>query len=81
MWKSMLAGFLIGIPNYASIWCLMEVLSIMPQQSSVLIPVNNIGIVLFSTLTATFLFREKLSLINWIGIFMAAGSILMIAFC
>jgi drug/metabolite transporter (DMT)-like permease len=79
-WKSILAGLFIGVPNYASIWCLMEVLRQSPENSSVVIPVNNIGIVLFSTLSATVIFKEKLSLTNWIGILLASSSILLIAF-
>ncbi len=80
MSKSILAGMFIGIPNYASIWCLIEVLKRNPDSSSVVIPVNNIGIVLFSTLTARVLFREKLTALNWLGIALASGAILLIAF-
>jgi len=78
--KSILAGLLIGVPNYASIWCLIEVLKQNPTNSAVVIPVNNIGIVLFSTLIAWLLFRERLTLQNWLGILLASGAILLIAF-
>ena len=78
--KSILAGFFIGVPNYASIWCLIEVLKQNSDSSSVVIPVNNIGIVLFSTLAAMVLFREKLTGLNWLGIALAGFAILLIAF-
>jgi drug/metabolite transporter (DMT)-like permease len=78
--KSILAGLMIGVPNYASIWCLIEVLKRNPDSSSVVIPVNNIGIVLFSTLAARVLFKEKLTGLNWVGIAIASGAILLIAF-
>jgi len=78
--KDLLAGILIGIPNYFSIWCLVRFLKISPWQSSASIPVNNMGIVLFSTLVAWLLFREKLSRINWTGIVLSVIAIYLIAF-
>lgn len=78
--KSVLVGFFIGIPNYFSIWCLMKVLKAYGDISSVIIPVNNMGIVLFSALVAWLFFKEKLSRVNWMGIVLAIVSILIIAF-
>lgn len=78
--KTVLAGFMIGIPNYFSIWCLMGVLKQYGNISSVIIPVNNMGIVLFSALVAWIFFKEKLSQVNWFGIALAIISIMMIAF-
>jgi drug/metabolite transporter (DMT)-like permease len=79
-WKAVLAGALIGIPNYISIWCLMEVLKQYAQNSSAIIPINNMGIVLFSAVVAWLVFKEKLSFINWIGIFLSLGAIALIAY-
>ncbi|MEN9686210.1 MAG: hypothetical protein RLZZ28_1996 [Bacteroidota bacterium] len=79
-WKHMVAGIIIGIPNYFSIWCLVKFLKISPWQSSASIPVNNMGIVLFSSLAAWILFREKLSRINWLGIVLSVLAIYLIAF-
>jgi drug/metabolite transporter (DMT)-like permease len=78
--KNLLAGMLIGIPNYFSIWCLVRFLKISPWQSSASIPVNNMGIVLFSSVVAWFLFKEKLSLLNWLGILLSLLAIYLIAF-
>ena len=77
---NLLAGILIGIPNYFSIWFLMKFLKTSPWQSSAKIPVNNMGIVLFSSVVAWLLFREKLSLINWAGILLSIAAIALIAF-
>jgi drug/metabolite transporter (DMT)-like permease len=79
-WKNLLAGILIGIPNYFSIWCLVKVLKESNLQSSAIIPVNNMGIVLFSTVMAWLLFKEKLSAINWTGIVLSLIAIALIAF-
>jgi drug/metabolite transporter (DMT)-like permease len=78
--KNILAGILIGIPNYFSIWCLVHFLKQSPWQSSASIPVNNMGIVLFSSVVAWLLFKERLSVINWVGILLSIVAIYFIAF-
>jgi drug/metabolite transporter (DMT)-like permease len=77
--RSILAGIAIGIPNYFSIWCLVRVLKQFTGSSSVIIPVNNMGIVLFSSVMAWILFKETLSLVNWIGIILSIGALTLIA--
>jgi drug/metabolite transporter (DMT)-like permease len=78
--KQVIAGICIGIPNYFSIWCLVHFLQDSPWETSASLPVNNMGIVLFSTLVAALLFKEKLSTINWMGIALSAIAIYLIAF-
>jgi drug/metabolite transporter (DMT)-like permease len=78
--KNLIAGIVIGIPNYFSIWCLVNYLKTSSLQSSASIPVNNMGIVLFSTIVAWIVFKEKLSTINWLGILLSVLAILLIAF-
>ncbi|MFY7899673.1 MAG: EamA family transporter [Chitinophagaceae bacterium] len=79
-YKPIVAGIIIGIPNYFSIWCLVRYLKFSPWQSSASIPINNMGIVLFSTIVAWIAFKEKLSKINWIGIGLSIIAIYLIAF-
>jgi drug/metabolite transporter (DMT)-like permease len=78
--KNLQAGILIGIPNYFSIWCLVHFLQEGVWPSSASIPVNNMGIVLFSSVAAWFLFKESLSKINWMGIVLSLIAIYLIAF-
>lgn len=78
--KHLIAGILIGIPNYFSIWCLVHFLKASPWQSSASIPVNNMGIVLFSSVVAWLFFKERLSAINWTGIALSLLAIYFIAF-
>jgi drug/metabolite transporter (DMT)-like permease len=78
--KNLFAGILIGIPNYFSIWCLVRFLKQSPWQSSASIPINNMGIVLFSSVVAWLLFKERLSAINWVGILLSIVAIYFIAF-
>ncbi len=78
--RSILAGIAIGIPNYFSIWFLVNVLKQFKGNSSAIIPINNMGIVLLSSFLAWLMFKEKLSLINRVGIILALGAIALIAF-
>jgi drug/metabolite transporter (DMT)-like permease len=78
--RHLLAGIIIGVPNYFSIWCLVRFLKVSPWQSSASIPVNNMGIVLFSSVVAWLLFKEKLSKVNWAGIALSLIAIFLIAF-
>jgi drug/metabolite transporter (DMT)-like permease len=77
--KSVIAGIALGIPNYMSIYFLMKAIDAKIFQSSVIFPVVNIGIVLFSVLCAFILFREKLSLLNLLGIALSVAAIVLIA--
>lgn len=76
--KSILGGILLGIPNYGSLYFLFKALRLEGIESSVIFPLNNMGIVAASALSAFFIFREKLSAMNWAGIALAIISIAMI---
>jgi len=78
--KAVLMGIAIGIPNYFSIWFLMKVLKQYGSNSTAIIPINNMGIVLASTVAAALIFHEKLSKINIAGILLAIAAIALIAF-
>ncbi len=78
--KAILAGIIIGVPNYFSIWCLGKVIGAYQGNSSAIVPVNNMGIVLFSAGAAWILFKEKLTSLNWLGIIFAIIAIALIAF-
>lgn len=77
--KSVLAGIALGVPNYFSIWCLVQVLKLNPGNSSAILPINNMAIVMVTTVVAWLVFKEKLSLINWLGIVASIIAIFFIA--
>ncbi len=79
-WKAILVGAAIGIPNYFSIWCLMQVLKQYAGNSSAIIPINNMGIVLFSAVMAWMIFKERLTFVNWMGILLSLVAISLIAY-
>lgn len=66
-------GLILGLVNYASIYFLLRTLAIKTFENSVIYPLNNVGIVIFTTMLALILFKERLSKLNWLGI--AASSL------
>lgn len=79
-WRNVLAGICLGVPNYFSIYYFIRMLNSSVLQSSAAIPVNNIGILVTSSLTAIILFREKVSSLRIVGLILAIVAILLIAF-
>jgi drug/metabolite transporter (DMT)-like permease len=79
-WRSVLAGICIGVPNYFSIYYFIRLLHSGFLQSSAAIPVNNIGILVVSTLTALLLFKERVTWLRFIGLVLAITAIIFIAF-
>ncbi len=78
-WRNIIAGILLGIPNYFSIHYLIRLLHSDYLQSSAAIPVNNIGIVLLSALVAIFFFKEKASGMRILGLVLSIAAIILIA--
>lgn len=77
--KNLIGGFILGVINYGSIYFLIQALSLENWESSVVFPINNMGIVLLTTLSSILLFSEKLSRINKIGVFVSLLAILFIS--
>lgn len=77
--KNILGGIALGIPNYYSIVFLLKALKTEGLESSTLFTINNVSIVLLTTIFGLFLFREKLFRKNWIGIVLAIISIILVA--
>ena len=77
-YQSVLGGIALGIPNLGSIYFLLKVLGEM--QGSVVFPINNVAVLVLVGIIAYFAFKEKLTLINIVGILMAILSIALIGF-
>lgn len=78
--RNVVAGIVLGVPNYFSIYFLIKFLHSGFLQSSAAIPVNNIGIVLLSTVVAILFFREKETPQRIFGLVLSIIAILLIAF-
>lgn len=77
--KNIVGGICLGVPNYFSVYFLVQSLRSEILDSSGIFTVNNVAIVMLSTLVGILLFTEKLSLKNWMGIALAVISIFAMA--
>ncbi len=78
-WKNVLGGILLGVPNYFSIIYLLKALQNQNLNSSTVFTINNVAIVMISTLLGIVVFNEKLIKKNWFGIGLAIISIILVA--
>ncbi|PLX02019.1 MAG: hypothetical protein C0595_12630 [Marinilabiliales bacterium] len=76
-YKGVLGGFLLGTFNFWNAWAFIRSMNIF--ESSMLFPTVNVSVVSISAFAGLLFFKEKLKLINWIGIFMAVIAILLIS--
>ncbi len=77
--KNVVGGIALGIPNYFSVYFLVQALRSGLFESSGIFTVNNVAIVMSSTLLGIIAFRERLTFKNWIGIILAIVSIILVA--
>ena len=78
--KNIIGGICLGVPNYFSIYFLLKALQHPTWNSASVFTINNVAIVMFSTLLGILLFKERLSIKNWFGIGLAIVSIILVAF-
>jgi len=76
-WREILAGIVLGIPNYFSLVVMMYALDDMP--GAIFFPLNNIGQLLLVTLVGTVAYREKLQPSAIGGLACAVASILLLS--
>lgn len=78
--RNIISGIILGIPNYFSIFFLLTAIKSFSLKSAFVFGINNIGIVLLSTLLSVIIFKEKLTLINKFGVLISVLSIILIAY-
>jgi len=78
--RNIMSGVILGIPNYFSIYFLLVAIKSFSLKSAFVFGINNIGIVLLSTLLSVIIFQEKLSSINKFGVLVSVLSIILIAY-
>lgn len=79
-WKNLAGGILLGIPNYASLYFLLQALKHTGFPPSTLFPVNNLGIVCLSAFVGLVFFHEQFSKRKLSGFLLAIVCILLIGF-
>ncbi|WP_158841863.1 EamA family transporter [Polaribacter sp. L3A8] len=76
--KNIIAGIILGVPNYFTIVFLIKAMQTSGFESSTLFTVNNVSVVVVSTLVGLLLFKEKFSLKNKIGVALAILGIVLV---
>ena len=76
--KTFVAGGVLGIVNYYSMYYLLKALNHENLESSTLFTVNNVAIVMISTVLGLLVFKESISKTNWFGIVLAVVSIVLV---
>lgn len=78
--KSLIGGLLLGIPNYYSLYFLINALQKANYESATLFTIINVGVILVTTLFGLLLFKEKLKTHNYIGILLAILALFLVTY-
>ncbi|MDO6801868.1 EamA family transporter [Wenyingzhuangia sp. 1_MG-2023] len=78
--KSWLGGLALGAPNYFSIYFFIKALSQKEYGTALIFSANNLLVVLLSVLLGLFLYKEKLSKLNYFGLGMSLIAIVFLSF-
>lgn len=76
--QAILGGFLLGIPNFFSIYFLMMAIRFSELSDSVTYAVNNTGVVIASFIVGILMFRESATLLKFIGGIISIIAILLL---
>ncbi len=79
-WQSWVAGTVLGIANYASIYFIIQALNHAGLENSIIFPVNNIAIVALSSIGGFIIFKERLNRFNVAGVILAFAAIIIMSF-
>lgn len=73
--KNIGAGILLGIVNYGSIYFLIKTYDLEIWPKSIVLPLNNLSVVIVGAVAAVILFKEKLSTVNYLGIVLSVAAL------
>ena len=77
-WPHILIGWVLGIANFGNILFYIKAHQSLAKNPSIVFSSMNIGVIIAGTLIGVFIFKEKLSLFNKIGILLALLAITII---
>ncbi|AXG74567.1 DMT family transporter [Flavobacterium arcticum] len=76
--KNILFGALIGLFNFGNILFYLKAHRVFAENPSTVFASMNIGVIVLGSFAGVFLFKEKISILNYAGIFLALAAILFI---
>ncbi|MEQ9566944.1 MAG: hypothetical protein RLN85_14220, partial [Pseudomonadales bacterium] len=77
--RNILGGIALGVPNYFSVFFLIRARRSDMLHSAADFTLNNVAIVMLSTILGILLFKERLGAKNWGGVVLAILSIILVA--
>lgn len=77
-WRSVGGGIILGIPNLGSLVFLIRALATPGLDSTVVFPINNVGVVLLSSVLGWLLFKERLGRAGFWGVSLAVAGVLIL---
>lgn len=78
--RNLIGGIYLGIPNFFSVYFMLDALSAFNNDGAFMFPVFNIGIIVFSSIAGVIIFKERLSRLNQMGLLLAVLAIVCIAY-
>jgi drug/metabolite transporter (DMT)-like permease len=77
-WPHIMFGWILGVANFGNILFFIKAQQSLSTKPSLVFSINDIGIIVLGSFVGLFLFREKLSLLNKVGIAIAIAAIIII---
>jgi drug/metabolite transporter (DMT)-like permease len=78
--RNIIAGIILGIPNYFALYFLVKMLEAKAFQSATLFTIHNIAIVILSTFVGILFFKETISKRNAFGIGLALFALFLVTY-
>lgn len=79
-WRSILGGFILGVPNFLSLYFLLLALASFSNSAAFVFPIYNILTMLVSAGAAWLIYHERLNQLNKFGLLLAVIAIIMISY-
>jgi drug/metabolite transporter (DMT)-like permease len=80
MLRSIVGGFILGVPNFLSLYFLLLALASFGNSAAFVFPIYNILTMLVSSFAAWAIYRERLNLLNKWGLVLAVLAIILISY-
>lgn len=77
-WINLICGLILGMANFGNILFYLKAHQTLADQPSVVFSAMNIGVIILGSIVGIFIFREKLSRLNYAGIVLALISIILV---
>lgn len=77
--NTIIGGIVLGIINYGSIYFLIQIFDHSTLQSSVVFPINNMGVVILTALSSFFIFKEQFTALHKLGVIISLIAIVLIS--